>query len=278
MAFAARWRALLASIARAVWQLASTAGLQRGQRGVHADMCGARHGCDARVWWHAGDTYILDAAEEAGLDLPYSCRAVEKTLKKPFLWPPTLSGFCACQPATWHELGHACRQNMIADCLTVEDELGHACRQNAVCLLCLKRALPSAGACSSCAGKLEGGDVDQSDQSFLNDDQMKGGFVLTCVAYPTSDCTIETHQVRRMWGWWAVHVHARRACVPRAAAPLMCSCAACRRRSSTEQGSRRTHQQQQQQDDGGCSGARRLNAHMPAAVSRPALRISAGSV
>ncbi|RAM50452.1 MAG: ferredoxin [Hapalosiphonaceae cyanobacterium JJU2] len=50
------------------------------------------------------------------------------------------------------------------------------------------------GECSACVAKIIAGEVDQSEQKFLRSHEVAAGYTITCVAYPLSDCTLETHQ------------------------------------------------------------------------------------
>lgn len=47
------------------------------------------------------------------------------------------------------------------------------------------------GGCITCAAKLIKGEVNQKAQVALNNRQINDGYVILCVARPTSDCTFE---------------------------------------------------------------------------------------
>ena len=83
-----------------------------------------------RIFDCPDDEYILDAAEEAGIDMTYSCRA---------------------------------------------------------------------GACSSCVAKKISGSLDQTDQSFLDEEQMQSDYCLLCVAYATSELVLKTDCEEELW-------------------------------------------------------------------------------
>jgi ferredoxin len=57
--------------------------------------------------------------------------------------------------------------------------------------------LPSsctAGVCTTCAVKVLAGEVSQEEGVGLSPNLQKMGFALLCVAYPRSDCKLETNQ------------------------------------------------------------------------------------
>ncbi len=55
------------------------------------------------------------------------------------------------------------------------------------------------GDCSACVAKLVSGEVDQSEQKFLRSKELEAGYAVTCVAYPLSDCTLQTHQEKVLY-------------------------------------------------------------------------------
>ena len=97
--------ALLAGSAAAFAPVAKPT-FSQTQLGYSVKLVSEEHGIDDTIEC-ADDVFLVDAAEEAGIDLPYSCRA---------------------------------------------------------------------GSCSTCTGKMISGEVDQSEQSFLDEDQMGDGY------------------------------------------------------------------------------------------------------
>lgn len=55
------------------------------------------------------------------------------------------------------------------------------------------------GECSACIAKLVSGQVEQSEQKFLRPSELEAGYTVTCVAYPMSDCTLQTHQEKELY-------------------------------------------------------------------------------
>jgi ferredoxin len=47
------------------------------------------------------------------------------------------------------------------------------------------------GACAVCESKLISGTIDQEEQMILSEKRLAEGYVVTCVAKPTSDCILE---------------------------------------------------------------------------------------
>lgn len=56
-----------------------------------------------------------------------------------------------------------------------------------------------AGSCSTCLAKIINGKLDQSDQTFLEKKDLDKGFALLCIAYPSSDLIISTHEEENLY-------------------------------------------------------------------------------
>lgn len=56
------------------------------------------------------------------------------------------------------------------------------------------------GQCTSCVGRIDAGDLDQSNGLALDPMQKDEGYALLCVATPEADCTIETDVQEELFG------------------------------------------------------------------------------